>query len=40
MLATYRSYGSNWDEAVQAYHGELAVEYFRSGLTDTRVNSP
>lgn len=38
ILATYRSYGSNWDEAVQAYYGELAVDYFRSGLTDRRVN--
>jgi hypothetical protein len=38
ILATYRSYGSNWDEAVQAYYGELAVDYFRSGLIDRRVN--
>lgn len=38
VLATYRSYGSNWDEAVQAYYGELAVDYFRSGLIDRRVN--
>jgi hypothetical protein len=38
ILATYRSYGSNWDEAVQAHYGELAVDYFRSGLIDRRVN--
>ena len=38
VLATYRGYGSNWDEAVQARYGELAVDYFRSGLTDRRVN--
>lgn len=38
ILATYRGYGSNWDEAVQAHYGELAVDYFRSGLTDRRVN--
>jgi len=38
ILATYRSYGSNWDEAVQAHYGELAVDYFRSGFIDRRVN--
>jgi hypothetical protein len=38
VLATYRGYGSNWDEAVQALYGELAVDYFRSGLRDGRVN--
>ena len=38
ILATYRDYGSNWDEAVQSRYGELAVSYFGSGLTDTRCN--
>ena len=38
ILATYRNYGSNWDEAVQARYGELAVDYFRSGLVDRSVN--
>jgi hypothetical protein len=38
VIATYRGYGSNWDEAAQARYGELAVDYFRSGLRDGRVN--
>lgn len=31
-------YGVGWDEPVQATYGELALEYFRSGLRDTRCN--
>lgn len=38
ILATYRHYGANWDEAVQAHYGQLAVDYFRSGFIDRRVN--
>ena len=26
VAVTYRGYGSNWDEAVQARYGELALE--------------
>jgi hypothetical protein len=38
IALTYRDYGSNWDEAIQARYGELAVGYFRSGGIDTRCN--
>jgi hypothetical protein len=38
IAITYRGYGSNWDEAVQAHYGGLALDYFRSGLVDRRVN--
>lgn len=38
VVATYRDYGPNWDEAVQARYGELVIDYFASGLTDTRCN--
>jgi 4-amino-4-deoxy-L-arabinose transferase-like glycosyltransferase len=38
IALTYRDYGSNWDEAIQARYGELAVSYFSSGGTDTRCN--
>jgi len=38
VAVTFRHYGSNWDEAVQAHYGQLAVDYFRSGFVDRRVN--
>lgn len=38
IIATYRDYGPNWDDAVQARYGELVIEYFTSGFTDTRSN--
>ena len=39
ILLTFRDYGVTWDESVQAEYGELVVEYFRSGLRDTRAAS-
>jgi hypothetical protein len=37
-LSTYRDYGATWDEGVQSLYGELVVDYFRSGFSDTRAN--
>jgi hypothetical protein len=39
ICLTFRDYGATWDEPVDAAYGELAVDYFRSGFKDTRVNS-
>ena len=39
ILLTFSDYGVTWDESVHSRYGELVVEYFRSGLRDTRANS-
>lgn len=38
VILTYRDYGPNWDEAVQARYGELVIDYFASGFKDPRSN--
>jgi hypothetical protein len=39
IVATWRDYGTTWDEKVQAQYGELVLEYFKSGGQDKRCNS-
>jgi 4-amino-4-deoxy-L-arabinose transferase-like glycosyltransferase len=36
ILLTFRDYGINWDENVQARYGEAVLSYFRSGFSDLR----
>ncbi|MFN2377138.1 MAG: ArnT family glycosyltransferase [Candidatus Binatia bacterium] len=38
IVATWRDYGITWDESVQARYGDLVLDYFASGLRDTRCN--
>ena len=38
VIFLFDDYGITWDESVQSHYGELALDYYKSGLTDTRCN--
>jgi hypothetical protein len=39
VLATFRDYGTTWDEPLQSNYGDLSLRYYTSGLSDRRAQS-